>query len=70
MIVTHLKLFFDRLAHFPWAHATQTLRSRFREDRLGQTAGSLTYTTIIALVPMVTVALAVPCSRCGGSRQR
>jgi membrane protein len=59
MIVTHLKLFFDRLAHFPWAHATQTLRARFREDRLGQTAGSLTYTTIIALVPMVTVALAV-----------
>jgi membrane protein len=59
MIVTHLKLFFIRLFDFPWRHATQTLRARFREDRLGQTAGSLTYTTIIALVPMVTVALAV-----------
>jgi membrane protein len=59
MIVTHLKLFFHRLADFPWRHATQTLRARFREDRLGQTAGSLTYTTVIALVPMLTVALAV-----------
>ena len=59
MIVTHLKHFFVRLPDFPWRHATQTLRARFREDRLGQTAGSLTYTTIIALVPMVTVALAV-----------
>ncbi len=59
MIVSHLKLFFARLPDFPWRHATQTLRARFREDRLGQTAGSLTYTTIIALVPMVTVALAV-----------
>jgi membrane protein len=59
MIVSHLKLFFARLPDFPWRHATQTLRERFREDRLGQTAGSLTYTTIIALVPMITVALAV-----------
>lgn len=59
MIVSHLKLFFARLPNFPWRHAAQTLRARFREDRLGQTAGSLTYTTIIALVPMVTVALAV-----------
>jgi membrane protein len=32
---------------------------RFREDRLGQTAGSLTFTTLIALVPFVTLALAV-----------
>ncbi|WP_233246498.1 YihY family inner membrane protein [Limnohabitans sp. Jir61] len=35
------------------------MRQRFREDRLGQTAGSLTFTTTIALVPMLTVALAV-----------
>ncbi len=36
-----------------------TLRERFREDRLGVTASSLTFTTIIALVPLITVALAV-----------
>lgn len=36
-----------------------TLRERFREDRLGLTASSLTFTTIIALVPFITVALAL-----------
>jgi membrane protein len=36
-----------------------TLRERFREDRLGLTASSLTFTTTIALVPLVAVALAV-----------
>jgi membrane protein len=59
MIVSHLQNFFERLARFPWRNTTRTLRQRFREDRLGQTAGSLTFTTTIALVPMVTVALAV-----------
>ena len=59
MIVPHLQDFFERLARFPWRNTAHTLRQRFREDRLGQTAGSLTFTTTIALVPMVTVALAV-----------
>ena len=36
-----------------------TLRERFREDRLGLTASSLTFTTTMALVPFFTVALAV-----------
>ncbi len=44
---------------FPWRNTTHTLRERFREDRLGLTASSLTFTTTIALVPLVTVALAV-----------
>jgi membrane protein len=35
------------------------LRDRFREDRMGLTASSLTFTTTIALVPFFTVALAV-----------
>jgi len=35
------------------------LRQRFREDRLGLTAGSLTFTTLISLVPLVTVMLAL-----------
>ena len=59
MIVPQLQDFVDRLARFPWRNTARTLRQRFREDRLGQTAGSLTFTTTIALVPMVTVALAV-----------
>lgn len=59
MIVSQLNLFLERLQRFPWATTARTLRQRFREDRLGQTAGSLTFTTTIALVPLVTVALAV-----------
>ena len=46
-------------AHIPWFEAVYTLRERFREDRLGLTASSLTFTTTIALVPFITVALAV-----------
>jgi membrane protein len=47
------------LRAFPWRNTAHTLRERFREDRLGLTASSLTFTTTIALVPLVTVALAV-----------
>jgi len=32
---------------------------RFREERVTQTAGSLTYTTLLSLVPLFTVALAI-----------
>ena len=49
----------DELARFPWLPTLQTLRERFREDRLGLSASSLTFTTTIALVPFFTVALAV-----------
>jgi membrane protein len=47
------------LSEFPWKSTARTLRERFSEDRLGLTASSLTFTTIMALVPFVTVALAV-----------
>ncbi len=47
------------VANFPWRSTARTLRERFRDDRLGLTAGSLTFTTTIALVPFITVALAV-----------
>jgi membrane protein len=47
------------LAHFPWVPTAKTLRERFREDQLGLSASSLTFTTTIALVPFVTVALAL-----------
>lgn len=54
-----LELLLKSLAEFPWRSTALTLRERFREDRLGLTAGSLTFTTTIALVPFITVALAV-----------
>ena len=47
------------LHQWPWVQTYQTLRQRFREDRLGLTAGSLTFTTTIALVPLMTVMLAL-----------
>ncbi len=47
------------LSRFPWRASATTLRERFREDRLGVTASSLTFTTIMALVPFFTVVLAV-----------
>jgi membrane protein len=49
----------ETLQHWPWLETARTLRARFREDRLGLTAGSLTFTTLIALVPLLTVMLAV-----------
>jgi membrane protein len=47
------------LSRWPWLDTARTLRERFREDRLGLTASSLTFTTLIALVPLVTVMLAI-----------
>ena len=48
-----------RLKDFPWLETARTLRERFREDHLGLTASSLTFTTVISLVPLFTVLLAV-----------
>ena len=47
------------LRRWPWFETLRTLRKRFREDNLGLTASSLTFTTLIALVPLITVMLAV-----------
>lgn len=44
---------------WPWLDTARTLRQRFREDHLGLTASSLTFTTTISLVPLATVAFAV-----------
>jgi membrane protein len=46
-------------SQFPWRQTARTLGARFREDRLGLTASSLTFTTVISLVPLFTVLLAV-----------
>ena len=54
-----LQVFWTDLSHFPWQGTLLTLRDRFREDHMGLTASSLTFTTSIALVPFFTVALAV-----------
>jgi membrane protein len=47
------------LQTWPWRDTLRTLRARFRDDRLGLTASSLTFTTLISLVPLLTVMLAV-----------
>ena len=57
--IERLRTWLADVAKVPWLDALQTLRERFREDRLGLTASSLTFTTMIALVPFITVALAV-----------
>ncbi|GAB3189754.1 YihY family inner membrane protein [Hydrogenophaga aquatica] len=49
----------EGVRHFPWRNTAITLRERFREDRLAVTAGSLTFTTMISMVPLFTVALAI-----------
>jgi membrane protein len=59
VIKGHLRGFVQQAWQFPWRTTALTLRERFREDRLGVTASSLTFTTIISLVPLFTVGLAV-----------
>lgn len=54
-----LRSFFDQFVHFPWRQMLRTLWSRFQEVRLGMTASSLTFTTVLALVPLLTLALAI-----------
>lgn len=59
LLPSRVRSLLDDLTRFPWANTVLTLRERFREDRLGLTASSLTFTTTIALVPLFTVALAI-----------
>lgn len=54
-----LSSWFRSLADFPWRAAARTLGARMGEDRLPLSAGSLTFTTTIALVPFFTVVLAL-----------
>lgn len=57
---SHLLIFwYQEVVRVPWRGALRTLRARFNEDRLGVHASSLTFTTIIALVPLFTMVLAV-----------
>lgn len=54
-----LRLRWAALQQWPWLDTLRTLRLRFREDRLGITAGSLTFITTISLVPLATVTFAL-----------
>lgn len=54
--VAHL---LQTLRDWPWTETMRTLARRFREDRLGLTASSLTFTTTLSLVPLLTVMLAL-----------
>ena len=47
------------LQDWPWRQTLAGLRVRFDELRLGQTAGSLTFTTLISLVPLLVLTLAL-----------
>ncbi len=58
-IIARARELLETLRAWPWFQTLRTLRERFGEDRLGLTAGSLTFTTLIALVPLVTVMLAL-----------
>lgn len=49
----------QELAQIPWRQMARHLRWRFREARLGVSASSLTFTTILALVPLLAVGLAL-----------
>ena len=57
--IERFRIWIADAASVRWLDAALTLRERFREDHLGLTASSLTFTTTIALVPFITVALAV-----------
>ena len=57
--IERLETLFAELTVFPWKSTALTLRDRFREDHLGLSASSLTFTTTMALVPFATVALAI-----------
>ena len=59
LLKEHLPKLLQTLQTWPWLDTAITLRIRFREDRLGLTASSLTFTTLISLVPLLTVMLAV-----------
>lgn len=47
------------LKRFPWRTTAATLKERFSEDRLGLSASSLTFTTMIAIVPFFALVLSV-----------
>jgi len=52
-------VWWQELSVFPWRQMAGVLAERFRDARLGVSASSLTFTTVLALVPLFAVGLAV-----------
>lgn len=52
-------LWWQEVSVFPWRQMGAVLATRFRDARLGVSASSLTFTTVLALVPLFAVGLAV-----------
>ena len=57
--IESLRSILNDFVAFPWRQMLRTLWRRFREVRLGMTASSLTFTTVLALVPLFTLGLAI-----------
>ena len=57
--IESLRSTLSEFVQFPWRQMLRTLWHRFREVRLGMTASSLTFTTVLALVPLFTLGLAI-----------
>ena len=55
----HTGLWWQEVSVFPWRQMGAVLAERFRDARLGVSASSLTFTTVLALVPLFAVGLAV-----------
>lgn len=55
----HIGLWWQELSVFPWRQMGAVLTERFRDARLGVSASSLTFTTVLAMVPLFAVGLAV-----------
>ena len=56
---TSWREWWQEMAQIPWRQMARHLYWRFREARLGVSASSLTFTTILALVPLLAVGLAL-----------
>ena len=57
--IESLRATLNEILKFPWRQMLCTLWRRFREVRLGTTASSLTFITVLALVPLFTLGLAI-----------
>ena len=55
----HTGLWWQEVSVFPWRQMGAVLAERFRDARLGVSASSLTFTTVLAMVPLFAVGLAV-----------
>lgn len=55
----HIAAWWQELTELPWRQMLGVLRQRFRDARLGVSASSLTFTTVLAMVPLFVVGLSV-----------